>query len=314
MPWSDISWFAQGHADRNPAQALIPLRRAYVLAPFNTQVAEALADKSLAAGERGGAQAIAVAVRAGGYPVHELASDLLLVRVEASEARFGAALRRAQRAMEISSGDAGWVRSQRFEAAWRALELARILGRTSELADLLVQRFVDPEPPVLDGSAFLVPRRIPVICAAASATVARRCFQRFRVIRGRLSGGISPETDELLHGAELYAQGDFKAAAKAWRPLLRGSDMIASVMPQAMVDTFEHSGDLELAEKVDAAEMTRAAELNGATLAHVRAARRALSRGDTVASRLLAKQVVDAWSVADEDVSAVTEMQRLLAR
>jgi hypothetical protein len=314
MPWSDISWFAQSRAARGPAQALIPLHRAYVLAPFNTQIAEALADKLLAAGDRAGARAIAVAVRAGGFPVHEVESDLLLLRVEASEARFGAALRQAQSVWEISSDDAGWVRDQRFEAGWRALELARILGRTSATADLLVQRFVDPEPPVLDGAAFLVPRRLPAICAAASTAVSVRCFQRLRALRRRLSGGITSETDELLRGAEFYAEGDFKAAAKAWRPLLRGSDVFDSALPEAMADTFERSGDVDLAEKVDTAEMARAGEFNGATLAHARAARRAQRRGDVGGARTLATQVIDAWSVADEDVPALTEMRHLLAR
>jgi tRNA A-37 threonylcarbamoyl transferase component Bud32 len=314
MPWSDISWFAQGQADRDPTRALIPLRRAYVLAPFNTQVAEALADKLLVAGDHGGARAVAVAVSSGGYPVHKLESDLLLLRVAASEARFGAALRLAQSAMEISSGDAGWVLAQRFEAAWRALELARILGRTNEIADLVVQRFIDPEPPVLDPSAFLVPRRIPVICAAASATVAVRCFARFRVIRGQLSGGITQETDELLRGSEFYTKRDFLAAARAWRPLLRGSNVLVSVLPEAMADTFERSGDFVLAEQVDRAEMSRAPEFNGATLAHVRTARRAQRHGDFAVARTLAKQVVDAWSVADEEVPAATDMRQLLLR
>jgi hypothetical protein len=231
--------------------------------------------------------------------------------VEASEARFGAALTRARRALEISRDDAGWVRAQRFEAGWHALELASLLGRTTEIADLLVQRFLDPEPPPLDASAFLVPRRVPAVCAVASAAVSARCFERLRELRGRLSGGITPETDAFARGAELYARHDLVAAANAWRPLLRGSDALISVLPDAMADAFERAGYPELAEQVDAAERARAGEFNGATLAHVRAARRAARRGDAALARTLAKQVIDAWSVADEVVPAVAEMRRL---
>ena len=125
---------------------------------------------------------------------------------------------------------------------------------------------------------------------------------------------LASETDELLHGAELYAKGDFKAAANAWRPLLRESNVPAAVLPEAMADAFERSGDIELAEKVDVAEMSRAAEFNGVTLAHVHAARRALASGDLATARTLARQVVAAWSVADEDLPAKTEMRRLLGR
>jgi hypothetical protein len=312
-PWNSLGWSAQSHGSRSIEQAVRVLRRAYVLSPLDTDIADTFADKLLALGEREEARAIAVALRAGGEPVHQVGSELLLLRVEASEAHFGAALERARRMLEISPQDSGWVRAQRFEAGWRALELAAILGRTSEVADQLVQRFLDPEPPVLDGSTYLIARRIPAICAAASAPNAVRCFRWFRALRGRLSAGITPETDALLAGAESYVAREFPAAARAWRPLLRGSDALAAVLPEAMVDAFEHSGDVELAERVDAAERMRAPEFNGATLGHVRAARRGSRRGDA-AARELARTVVDAWSVSEDDIPAVTEMRRLVAR
>ena len=57
--------------------------------------------------------------------------------------------------------------------------------------------------------------------------------------------------------------------------------------------------------------MARGGELNGATLAHARVARRAAGRGDRERARGLAKEVVEAWSVADAPVPVVEEMRRL---
>jgi eukaryotic-like serine/threonine-protein kinase len=60
--------------------------------------------------------------------------------------------------------------------------------------------------------------------------------------------------------------------------------------------------------------MKQAGELNGATLGHVRAARRAYARGDRARARELAERVVKAWSVADDEPPALAEMRRLLVK
>src|SRR5262249_27684657 len=158
---------------------------------------------------------------------------------------------------------------------WRALELAGILGRAAEMADELVQRFVDPDPTVLEGTASLVPMRVPAICALAHAPASARCFKRFQALWRQLSGGITSDTEAFTRGAERYAAGDLMGAAEAWRSLLGGSMVLASVLPDAMAEVFESKGALELAEQVDQEVMKRAREFNGATLGHVRAARRA---------------------------------------
>jgi hypothetical protein len=312
-PWNGNGWSLQALGAGDSGGALVALRRAYALTPFDGSVASGLADRLLMAGDREGARSIALEVRSGGHPVHELVSALLLLRVEASEARFGSALAGARRALVPSSKDAGWVLAQRFEVAWRAFELADLLGRAGELADVLYARFLEPEPPLLDGSIPAVSQRVSAICALASAPVSARCFERFQALRGRLSGGITPDTDSLLRGAERWARRDLAGAAKAWRPLLGGPGALASVLPGAMAEAFERAGDVELAERVDAAEMLRAGEFNGATLGHVRAARRALARRDRGKARALAEKVIAAWSVSDEEVPAVAEMRRLLA-
>jgi hypothetical protein len=89
---------------------------------------------------------------------------------------------------------------------------------------------------------------------------------------------------------------------------------LATVLPEAMVDVFERTGAAELAEQVDQEVMKRAGELNGATLGHVRAARRALARGDQAKARALVEQVVDAWARADDVPPAVAELRGLVSQ
>jgi hypothetical protein len=309
-PWDGYGWLLDAAGGET---ALAYARRAHALSPFDTYVASVLADRLLSRGARDEVRGIALTLPAGGHPVHRVAGDLLLVRVDAGDARFGAALARARRAMQIDPGDSGWVRVQRLEIAWRALELAEILDRADEVADLIAARFLDPEPPPLDGAHLDVPVRIPAICARASAEVASRCFARFRALRGRLSGGILPETDAFTDGAERYAQGDLAGAARAWRPLLREPGRFAAVLGDAMTATFERAGEAELVERLEAAVPDRDAELGGASLATVRAAIRAAKRRAPEEARALARRVIGAWSIADEPVPAVEEMRRLVA-
>jgi hypothetical protein len=313
-PWNDNGWLMQGLSAADPTAALRPLRRAYDLTPFNAQVAGALADKLFAAGKREEARGVALAVGSGKYPVNQVESEILLLRFDASEAQFRTALEGAHGAFDISAKDAGWVRAQRFDAAWRALEVASILDRAGKLADELVQRFLVPDPPLLDGSALPVPARIAAICALASAPVAKRCFARLQALRAQLSGGITPGTDDFLRGAEHYANHEFAEAATAWRPLLRNGGALASVLPDAMARVFDLAGDIELAVQVDDAVMRRADEFHGATLGHARAAWRAFQRGDRATARALASTVIKAWQVADETPPAVAAMHRLLER
>ncbi|WP_437958538.1 serine/threonine-protein kinase [Sorangium sp. So ce119] len=310
-PWDSYGWLFHAKSSGDRAAALAYARRAYTLSPLDTYVASTLADALLAAGAREEVRSIALALAGGGYPVHRLRSELLLLRVEASEARFGAALARARQAMVVSADDAGWLRAERFEIAWHALQIALVLGRAREVADVIVERFLDPEPPPLDVAHLDVPLRLPAVCAHASPAVSRRCFARFRALRQPLSYSALPDADAFTAGAERYAAGDLAGAARAFRPLLRTPGPFVEVLAGPMAEAFERAGELELIDRLDAAVADRSAELNGASLALVRAARRAARRGDGDRARGLARQVLDAWSVADEPVPAVAEMRRL---
>ena len=194
VPWGNIGWRWEGLHTRAPEAALVPLRRAYELAPFNTHAASLLADNLLAVRRREDARRIAFDLRAGNHPVHVVASKLILLRVDASEAQLGKALEQAQAAFPVMDQDEGWVRALRFEVAWRALEVAAILGRTSALADDLVGRFLDPDPPVLDVfSDIQVPepdRGDLHACLASRGHAMRRAVARAaRPAAGREHGG-----------------------------------------------------------------------------------------------------------------------------
>jgi hypothetical protein len=312
VPWSSISWSMQARTTGDPVESLIPWRRAYAMSPFDTSVADGYASALLAAGKIDDARGVARTLGTGHLPVHVVESDLLELRIEASQAQFRTALDQARTALDSALDDAGWVRAQRLEIAGRALELASILGTAHAEADELVVRFVDPYPTVLDGAALASPATIAAICGLASPGPSARCFAQVRALREQLSAGVTHETDQLLRGAESYATHDFAEAATAWRPLLRGSATLAAALPDAMAEVFNDTGDLELAERVDRTVMEAAPRLGGATLGHVRAARRAARRGQAAVARDLASGVIRAWQFADELPPAVTEMRRLL--
>ncbi|WP_394838352.1 serine/threonine protein kinase [Pendulispora rubella] len=314
LPWQENGWIASAFGGSDPKLATKYARRAYALAPYNAYVTDVLANNLLTQGEREEVRTMALSMGTGSYPVLKVESDLLLVQVDASEARFGAALARARRAMEIRPDDTGWVHVQRFEIAWHALEIGDVLGRAAETADLIVERFLDPDPSPLDDNV-TVPLRIPAICMRASQRVSQRCFTRFRALRSHLSGGILPLTDVATEGAERYAHGDLLAAAKAWKPLLRDPGVFARVFSGAMEEALERSGDEELVQRLESvAAESGGNRYNGAAPADVRAARRAAAHGDFERARLLARKVIEAWSVADETVPAVGEMRKLIGR
>ncbi|HEY0988900.1 MAG TPA: hypothetical protein VGD80_17655, partial [Kofleriaceae bacterium] len=312
VPWNSYAWLEPGFRSEDKDPAALPLLwRAHLLSPLDTLIADHLARALLVSGDAGAARGVAADLRNGDLPISRLQADLILVRVDASEAQFGPAFTEARKAGEISQADTGWMRAQRFEVAWQALELAVLLDRSAEVADWIVARFFDPEPLLLDANLPFVPIRTPAICALASAP--DRCFARLRAVLPRLPGTITHDTNNFLVGAEAYARSNYREAARAWRPLLDGGEMLASALPGGMAKVFDETGAPDLAEQVDQQDMKRAGEFHGATLGHVRAARRAQRRGDVGRARTLAEQVVQAWSRAEGEPPAVAEMRQLLA-
>src|SRR5262249_17506553 len=146
-PWDSNGWQLETNLVTNSAEALTYAKMAYLLSPFDMTATEVVFDRLLAAGEHEGARHVAIDLESSELAVHHVAGDLLTLRLDASEANFGAALNRARGALEVRASDVGWVKVLRFRIAWRAVELAAILGKAPEVASLVVERYLDREPP-----------------------------------------------------------------------------------------------------------------------------------------------------------------------
>jgi len=310
-PWDSNAWWFAARNTKQADAALIYAERAYVLSPLDTNTASQLSDRLLRRGHLQAARVANIAARLAGspLPVHELLHELLTVRFDASEARFGQALAAAEDAMAVRPEDAGWVRAQRLELAWRAVEIANVLGRASEVADLAIRQLVDPDPPVLDWEASLDGQRYAIaICAYASPPAAARCFSRL--------GALTPSSrSPFAAGARLFAAGDLRGAAQEWRPLVRNADEQVDLLAEAMVRAFTAAGEHDLAIDIEARTRDNAALFDGANMAMARAAQ-ALhargNRGDADEARRLARRVLDAWQLADVPPPILAELRPLV--
>jgi tRNA A-37 threonylcarbamoyl transferase component Bud32 len=291
-PWESYAWLYAARNTKRDDLALSYAERAYVLSPLDTNVAGELSQRLLVRGQ--GTRVGAIANRLGDspHPVHQVLSRLLTVRFDASEGRFSDALETARHAMMLDPGDAGWVRAQRLEIAWHAVEVANVLGRASELAELAITEFVEPDPPILDWAPLETSGYITAICAYASPQVAQRCFARLTELKPPLSAPF-------IDGARRFAAGDLRAAAEAWRPLVRDADTHVDLLAEAMVRAFSAAGDHELATRIEARTRSTAALFDGASMAMARAAQAAKAGGDRTEAAHLAKLVLDAWTRAD---------------
>jgi hypothetical protein len=238
------------------------------------------------------------------------AGEAVLAMVEASEGRFAAGLERLERAL-FGLPAFGRLGAGELYLLTLGLELAWVLGRAHEMADSFVGAFVDPDPPRLYPGRYM-PGRVAYACSLASPPVARRCFSRLRgLLTARFFREVATaDTAAFMKGAEAYASGDDEAATAAWRPLVG----IAGLHERnVLAEAFDRAGEHDLAERVDATAISHAGFLHGVGLAHLRAARRAIARGDRARAEQLGRRVLDAWSVADATIPAVAELRSLLA-
>jgi hypothetical protein len=139
------------------------------------------------------------------------------------------------------------------------------------------------------------------------------CLRRLRELVDRQYFVAVPVTaKEILDCATASVELPPNAAADACRSLLtRGVTTLAGL--PFLVDVFDRAGLPDIAERIDPLPASTEA-WGGASLAHVRAARRALARHESRKARALAQQVVEAWTDADVALPVVAEMKALLAR
>jgi hypothetical protein len=291
-------------------------RRAYEVsgrAPFfATQLSIAL----LAEGRREEVRALSAEMLAAASPAvgrvdpHLIAGELMLAQLDASEARFGAALARARRVLGALPSF-GRLSTSEWMLQSLQIALSLILDRAQEIGDEFVEHFMDAEPVRVVPGRF-VPGYVATACAFASPPAARRCFGRLRglIASGHFRERVPDARVALVGGAEAYARGDWAAAAAALRPFADGAAAGRHFVPMA----FDRAGEHDLAERIDGDAADGGGPYRGVGLAHLRSARRALARGDRARAEALARRIVEAWSVADVAVPAVAELRVLLPR
>ena len=305
--WEDVAFTDES---LDSAQRIAWARRAYLVAPDWSHWGLKLGEALVRAGRGEEARALAGEMLLRGPAMDEGAQGVL-VRVDASEAHFGAAL---DRGMQLLQSMAVYGAPSDWSILNALLDVAVIVGKAPALADAFARRFVLLDPPRLVRGHVLgrdVPDAVARACALSSRDVSKRCFARVHDLLMskyfRWPGGTS---DAEISGLARFGAGDMKGAAEAWRPLAQG-DVDRRLFPVA----FDAAGDPDMAERVDAKLMASGdGSYDGVSLSHVRSARRAMKRGDRERAKQLAQQVVDAWGAADMLVPEVAEMKALLTR
>jgi hypothetical protein len=226
-----------------------------------------------------------------------------------------------ERALDLATGALAALPAQNanagkaFRLAAAGAEASRFLDRPANFVDDLVRRFVEAEPPhVRVGVAPFF--SLVYACLEAPKPVALRCLKRLRAVYERGdAGGILGTVPLLLDGAERWAGGDIRGAAKAWRPMLRHAANVGEApFRHVLATAFDKTGMQDLAERTDSVFVQLADEPGPVDLAFARAATRAFENRDYATARKLAAACVERWQHADEDVPARREMQALLDR
>ena len=263
------------------------------------------ADLLVLSGEREEARAVAARLLASEDAEEKAAGELIMTSVEESYGRFGAAFKRARRVVGAHDVFAQTLGQARLVE--HLFRLAALLGREAELADEIITRLDEPTPRV---DRFLAPLPFLLTCTTASPEPSRRCFSSLHALLSRdFFVGLRPSFPSALEGAERLARGDAKGAARAWRAVVADGGVTSSMLEHVMVTAFDRAGEPEIAEQIDAEAMSRAASWNGATLGHLRAARRAAAAGDRSRAAALVKTMKTAWLTADEPIPQLQQLQ-----
>ncbi|MCC6624177.1 MAG: serine/threonine protein kinase [Deltaproteobacteria bacterium] len=293
--------------DPPPEERLAFYLRAVLLAPDVPMWNVHLTRLFIRAGQPVRARSFAARM-AGAGPERAGTAELMLAIVEGSEGALGSAAARARKVL-LNLEEFGVVEEAHPELVHTASNLARIVGPIEELGDAFAQRFVLVDPPRL-ARKMMAPAHAADGCAEASPAIAKACHERLRALlaQGFFTEGHPAAADTSFTIAERFAAGDMAGVVAAYRPLL------VKLVPNGYAPrAFDAMGDPETASRLDQASMVWASLYHGATLGHVREARRALARKDSAAARAFAQTVIDAWGVADVPVPAVAEMKALIA-
>lgn len=307
LAWSPalpFAWMHWGLLSRE--DAALGLRRAFVLAPLHPMVVQRYGLALLDRGERSSAKALAGRLRAENVLLRPIGAHLA-TRIEAAEGRVAAAIEMGVAALRAQHREVGFGSGLNGDARLLelVLDLALVAGRRTEVSDALVDALVlESSRPLLTTGALTLAYLAP-LCAFASEPRRVRCIERLETERGSGRQGLELFS-ESLDAAAAYVRGDVPAAASAIRRLQQPSRLTTFA-----VELLDLSGDDGAAAAIDEVAMKERAFVQGIGLGHVRAARRALRRGDQAAAARLARDVTSAWSSLDARSPLVDEMRAI---
>jgi|JI10StandDraft_1071094.scaffolds.fasta_scaffold07750_8 tRNA A-37 threonylcarbamoyl transferase component Bud32 len=297
-PWHPYHWWLATGPVGGGAE------RAYLLAPFNTVVATAWYDALLAAGRLGDAHRVAARLATGEAPVQRLQAAIFAARLDVAEARFVEALVRLAEQVPSRPDDAGWTHDLRLVAAVEAMQLAVLLDDRPRRRQVVAAVLAGPsssQVPV-DVAGF---RNLAAVCAYADDDQRERCFA---LLPGEWVRPAQPTPlSALVDGARAFAARDLRGAVRAWRTIAATEDQGVGLLAQAMVEAFAAADEPAFIDLV----VSKAPRWAGASAAMARAALAAADRGDRIAARALAGEVVDAWKLSSTEFPLLTELRRL---
>ena len=95
-------------------------------------------------------------------------------------------------------------------------------------------------------------------CTDAPTPVAKKCVKRLREAYARgEAGAVVGAAPALLEGAQNWVDGDAKAAANSWRPLLRESGaFLDEAFRLVLLDAFDRAGLTDFADGIDSDYLT----------------------------------------------------------
>ena len=295
-----------------PARASDLYQREFILIPFGT-TAGLYADSLLRDGNASGLATV-VAHLKGADDDDERALGRLLAEREAvlggafarTLAQWTAELSKPEALLGDTPDDSPRITSAR--------ELAYATSAERDLGNVVARAVADGDVgPRLSADNVTIRANLAASCALAEPGLAGRCLAALAP-PGRTPALEQEDWRSVREVAERYAARDFPRAAAAARRLM-GSQYYPYYCVRfgdLLVDVFDRGGIPELAEELDLPHVDDR-NLHGASLAALRAARRARARADQGRARTLALRIVDAWKLVDTSVPAVDEMRALLA-
>lgn len=299
---SRLAWWGE----LTPERSLEQQRRAVTLSPHDPPLAMHYAMNLLRERRLEDARTVAANLSQAEVP-HEVASAYVQTLIDAGLGRFARGIERMQAALgRVARLQPGYTGETSSLILLR--KLAEITGRTREVGDWFADELVLAEPSRLPASPGALDMPMTSLCMYASPDRAVACFDRIAAIHEDLGTGFEGFAG-YLEGGRRYARGDVEGAAAAWRNLV-ADPYFGSNLPVA---AFDAAGEPELGD--ECAQLQRVWSIyRGLSPVHARGAERAEHAGDAEGARRMAREVIDAWSVADAPVPAVARMRALLER